>query len=196
MQTDSISAQPFAHANTADSDHLTENTQLTYFGWRDMVFIVAALAVAVTVARLGMTTWADGNRTEMVKSQGEAVARWMAEQGKLRESGQATEVASCNLGDTTWSGCRDAMVADDGPFAAMRNPFSTRSPVFSSSCDRTRPETQGSLFLEKGTPKPPDGSSLAYSALGDEETLLEPMPLRLSICGRGFSVIHVAEFHF
>lgn len=196
MQTESINAQPFAHANAVDSGQLTEKATLAYFGWRDMIFIVAALAVAITVARLGMTTWADGNRTEALKSQGEAVASWMTEQGKLRESAQTTELVSCALADTTWSECRDAMVAANGPFADLRNPFSGRSPVFSSSCDRTRPDTQGSLILEKGTPKPPDGSSFAYSALSDEEPLLEPLPLRLSVCGRGFSVIHVAEFRF
>jgi len=78
----------------------------------------------------------------------------------------------------------------------MRNQFNASDAVFSTSCDRTRLETQGSLILEKGTPKPPDGSSLTYSPLGDDELLVEPLSLRLSICGRGFSVIHVAEFRF
>lgn len=172
------------------------DVKAVYFGWRDLMFVVAALATAITVGHLGMSTWVDGNRTETVKSQGEAVAAWMTEQGKHRAAGEVTDLASCSLADVRWSECRDAMVAANGPFADMRNQFSSGGPIFSTSCDRTRLETQGSLILEKGTPKPPDGSTLLYNPLADDEPLIEPLSLRVSICGRGFAVIHVAEFKF
>ena len=193
MQTESVIA---SETTSAKVPAAAGDVKVVYFGWRDLLFVVAALATAITVGHLGMSTWVDGNRTETVKSQGEAVAAWMTEQGKYRESGQVTDLASCSLTDVRWSECRDAMVAANGPFANMRNQFSPRSPVFSSGCDRTRLETQGSLILEKGTPKPPDGSSLVYSPLADDEPLKEPLSLRVSICGRGFAVIHVAEFKF
>ena len=196
MQTESISGSPVVQANAANAVLLENDVKAVYFGWRDMIFVAAALVVAISVARLGLSTWTDGNRTEAVKAQGESVSSWMAEQGKRRESGQATDVASCNLTDTHWSECRDALVATGGPFADLRNQFNTAHPLFSSGCDRTRLDTQGSLILEKGTPKPPDGSSLVYSPLSDDDILAEPLSLRLSICGRGFSVIHVAEFRF
>ncbi|NCW78581.1 MAG: hypothetical protein EBV64_11625 [Oxalobacteraceae bacterium] len=193
MQTESVMA---SETTSAEAPPVTGDAKAVYFGWRDLLFVVAALATAITVARLGMSTWVDGNRTETVKAQGEAVAAWMTEQGKHREAGQATDLAFCSLADVRWSECRDAMVAANGPFADMRNQFSSDGPIFSSSCDRTRLETQGSLILEKGTPKPPDGSSLLYSPLADDEPLIEPLSLRVSICGRGFAVIHVAEFKF
>ena len=193
MQTESVIASEIISEKVSPENL---NVKTVYFGWRDTLFVVAAFATAITVGLLGMSTWVEGNRTETVKSQGEAIAAWMAEQGKHRESGQVTDLASCSLSDVRWSECRDAMMAASGPFADMRNQFSSRSPVFSSSCDRTRLETQGSLILEKGTPKPPDGSSLVYSPLADDEPLKEPLSLRVSICGRGFAVIHVAEFKF
>ena len=196
MQTNQLSAPLLAPDDKAIAEPVKEEIRVVYFGWRDLLFVIAALMVAITVAHLGLSTWIDGNRTESVKAQGEAVASWMAEQGKHREAGQASDIASCNLTDTKWSECRDAMIASDGPFAELRNQFGTGNPVFSSGCDRTRLETQGSLILEKGTPKPPDGSSLVYSVLSDDELLVEPLSLRLSVCGRGFSMIHVAEFRF
>jgi len=193
VQTEAIVEVP---VDAMDINVESSRKKAAYFGWRDAIFIIIALATAITVTRLGLSTWADGNRTEILKAQGEAVAAWMGQQGERRQSGQATDLIACNLTETTWADCREGMIAAQGPFEEMRNPFSNQHPVFASSCDRTRLDTQGSLIMEKGTPKPPDGSSLAYSSLGDEETLAEPLSLRLSVCGRGFSVIHVAEFRF
>ena len=87
-------------------------------------------------------------------------------------------------------------MAEGAPFASLQNAFETKNLVFADACDRTRLDTHGSIIIEKGTPKPPDGSSLAYGPLPDEESLAEPLAIRVSICGRAFAINHIAEFKF
>jgi len=68
MQTESLDAPPVVQGDTSNAVSLKDDAKPVYFGWRDMIFIVAALVVAITVARLGLSTWTDGNRTEAVKA--------------------------------------------------------------------------------------------------------------------------------
>lgn len=167
-----------------------------YFGLGDLIFLVVAIAVAISVAKLGFDTWKYGRHTEASKTQGENLLNWMSQQGELRDAGKTTRITACDRGDTTWIECRDALIAKNGPFAAMHNTFNARDPIFSSHCDRGQLNSQGSILIQKGIPKPPDGSTLAYSPLPDHEPLSEPLALRISVCGRGFSIIHVGELKF
>ena len=167
-----------------------------YFGLTDLIFVVVAIVVAVLVIRLGYMTWEDGSRTEDTKANGEAVAAWMTEHGLKREANEDTGVPACNRGASTWAQCREAILATGAPFASLHNAFETKNLVFADACDRTRLDTHGSIIIEKGTPKPPDGSSLAYGPLADEESLAEPVAIRVSICGRAFAINHIAEFKF
>ena len=179
-------------ARDAGGDHHSA----PYFGLTDLIFVVIAIVVAVLVVRLGYMTWLDGSRTEDTKANGEAVAAWMTEQGLKREKGEDTGIAACNRGDSTWAQCRAALIADGAPLASLKNAFEEKNLVFADACDRTRLNTHGSIIIEKGTPKPPDGSSLAYGPLVDEEPLAEPLAIRVSICGRAFAINHIAEFKF
>lgn len=181
-------------ANTAE--HPPQGQQQPYFGARDLVFVVIAIVVAALVAQLGYRTWVDGQNTESTKAQGEAFAAWLTEEGNKRAAGEATTLAACARGEGKWSECRDAMVAPGGPFEKLTNVFSKDNVLFSPVCDRTQLNTHGAIMVEKGLPKPPDGASLIYSAIADDEPLAEPLSLRISICGRGFSTIHIAELKF
>jgi hypothetical protein len=179
-------------ARDAGGDHQSA----PYFGLTDLIFAVIAIVVATLVIRLGYMTWQDGSRTEDTKANGEAVATWMTEQGLRREKSEDTALSACNRGPGTWAQCREALLATGAPFASLQNAFSTKNLLFADACDRTRLDTHGSIILEKGTPKPPDGSSLAYTPLADEESLAEPLAIRVSICGRAFAINHIAEFKF
>jgi len=167
-----------------------------YFGLTDLIFLVVAIVVALLVVRLGYMTWEDGSRTEDTKANGEAVAAWMTEQGLKREANEETGVPACNRGSGTWAQCREALVATGAPFASLQNAFGTENLLFANACDRTRLDTHGSIIVEKGTPKPPDGSSLAYASITDDESLTKPLAIRISICGRAFAINHIAEFKF
>ena len=179
-------------ARDAGGDHHSA----PYFGLTDLIFVVIAIVVAVLVVRLGYMTWLDGSKTEDTKANGEAVATWLTEQGLKREKGEDTGVPACNRGESTWAQCREALVAKGAPLASLENAFESKNLVFADACDRTRLDTHGSIVIEKGTPKPPDGSSLAYGPLADEEPLAEPIAIRVSICGRAFAINHIAELKF
>lgn len=173
-----------------------EQSTTPYFGIRDVIFLVVAVTVAISVATLGFDTWKNGQHTETTKSHGEHLLMWMSQQAELREVGKATRITACDRGNTSWAECRDALIAENGPFAGMHNAFQSRDPIFSSQCDRSQLNSQGSVLVQKGIPKPPDGSSLAYSPLPDDEPMSEPLALRISVCGRGFSIIHIGELKF
>jgi hypothetical protein len=162
-----------------------------YFGTADLVFVIAALIVAILVIRLGYVTYQEGYATEMVKSNGENIAKWLTEQGTLRDSDKS--FAPCAGAEATWASCREALVAQGGPMSHLKNEFDKANPAFAYSCDRNQTNTHGAILLELGTPKPPDGASLQYAPLEDTAELSKATPLRVSVCGRGFSVINIAE---
>ena len=175
--------------------HSNDNhPQEPYFGFRDLVFVVIAIVVAALVIQLGYRTWADGQNTEATKMQGEELAAWLTEQGNKLAAGEQIELAACGRGEGKWADCRDALIAPGGPFEKLRNVFKKDNLLFSPACDRTQLNTHGAIMVEKGLPKPPDGASLIYRPLPDDEPLAEPLSLRISVCGRGFSTIHIAEF--
>ncbi len=180
-----------AHSDTGSADG-----PAPYFSTSDAVFVLLAIIVTIMVVQLGYETLHEGLNTEATKSRGEAMVSWFGSHAPAH-AGDGEPLAGCDGENTTWASCRDALVADGGPFAGIRNIATPDGKVFSASCDRTDASTHGSIILEKGSPKPPDGASLIYAPLADDEALDKgPLDLRLSICGRGFSVIHIGEFKF
>jgi len=167
-----------------------------YFTTGDLIYMVIAIVIGVAIIQLGYATWIDGRHTESSKSTGESVAAWMTDQASKRNSPPEGLSNECGGEEKTWLNCREWMVSSSGPFKGLRNEINRGNKLFSPSCDRTQLDTLGAIIFEKGTPKPPDGASLMYAPLADDEPLGAPLALRLSICGRGFSVIHIAEFTF
>lgn len=178
------------------SDLNETGARKTYFGATDALFVLIALAVAVLVVRLGAHTFTEGMHTEASKANGERLAAWIEEAGKQREAGQPTGVAACDADDATWAKCRDALSAPGGPLAGLANVAHPGGLLFSPSCDRTQLDTLGSFIIEKGLPKPPDGASLVYAAIANDEPLKDALPLRVAVCGRGYSQINIREVRF
>ena len=178
-----------AHAHDASAKQ-------SYFTFTDLVFVTIAVIVGILVIRLGAETFTEGMHTEDTKASGERIAAWIEEAGKKREAGEPTGVAGCDADDATWAGCRDALVAQDGPLADLKNVSNPGGVLFAAACDRAQLDTLGAFIIEKGLPKPPDGASLVYSAIADDETVKEPIPLRVAICGRGYSQINIREVRF
>lgn len=168
----------------------------SYFTFTDLVFVVVAIVVGILVIRLGAHTFTEGMRTEDTKASGERIASWIEEAGKKREAGEPTGVAACDAEGASWADCRDALVAKDGPLAGLKNISNPGGSLFASACDRTQLDTLGAFIIEKGLPKPPDGASLMYSAIADDEPVKEPIPLRVAICGRGYAQINIREVRF
>lgn len=183
--------QPSSSAATSP-----ETAKSAYFTLTDFIFVVVAIVVGVLVVRLGSTTWIEGMHTEATKANGEQFAAWLDDTGKKREAGEATGIAACDADGANWKDCRDALVADGGPLAGLANPASDGGQLFAAACDRGQLDTLGAIVIEKGLPKPPDGASLIYSAIADAEPVKEALPLRVAVCGRGYSQINVREVKF
>ena len=167
-----------------------------YFSVSDFFFIFITAVVAIAIVKLGYSTWLEGMHTDLTKSNGETIVSWMTDAASKRASHDQSSKNECINDEKNWIDCREWLVSSSGPFKGMSNHINQSNKLFSSACDRTQLDTLGSIIFEKGTPKPPDGASLTYAPLADDELLREPLSLRLSICGRGFSVIRVAEFTF
>jgi len=167
-----------------------------YFTLTDFIFVVIAIVVGILVVRLGATTWTEGMHTEATKANGEQFAAWLEEAGTKRAAGEKIGVAACDADGASWAECRDALVAKDGPLASLANVASPDSGVFAAACDRAQLDTLGTIIIEKGLPKPPDGASLIYSAIPDAEPVKDALSLRVAVCGRGYSQINVREVKF
>ena len=167
-----------------------------YFSTVDAIFVIIALIVGFMVIRLGVITWSEGVHTEETKAHGEKVATWLEGAGQNREGGKPIGISACDAPEATWLSCRDALVASGGPLADLKNVAHPNGLLFSATCDRTVLETHGAIIIEKGSPKPPDGASFMYGAIADNEPIKEPIPLRVAICGRGYSQINVREVKF
>ncbi len=174
---------------------MPDSAKQPYFTLTDFIFVVIAIVVGILVVRLGATTWAEGMRTEASKANGEQLAAWLEEAGAKRAAGEKTGIAACDADGASWSECRDALVADDGPLASLANP-AMPDGVFASACDRNQLDTLGTIIIEKGLPKPPDGASLVYGAMPDDEPTKDALSLRVAVCGRGYSQINVREVKF
>lgn len=178
------------------AETLSENNagqSKAYFTKTDFLFLLFVAFIVACIGWIGYSIWEDEVRSQSTKESGERVAAWMTEKGAKR--GEENAFAPCDPKTMNWLDCRNALVAKDGPFANIHNEFEKTNLLFAAECDRNQPATLGAIVMEKGTAKP-DGSGFSYSPLPDDEKLEEPVPMRVSVCTRAFSVVHVAELAF
>ena len=161
----------------------------------DIRFLIFAMLVLFTLMNISYTIWKDEVSSGETKESGEHVVAVFTAQGQLRGNAESTPPAVCDFSSMTWAACRDAMFAVGAPLAETKNNFSTNNLLFSPACDRNDLHNLGSLIFEKGTPKP-DGSGFTYSPIADDEKLDQAVPMRLTVCVRGFTSQRVSEFSF
>jgi hypothetical protein len=161
----------------------------------DLAFLVFVVLVALTMTSISYTIWKDEMSSSESKESGEQVVATFTEQGLKRANAEASAPAICDFSAMTWAACRDAMFAVGAPLAETKNTFSANNVLISPACDRNDLHTLGALVFEKGTLKP-DGSGFIYSAISDDEKLDQALPMRLTVCVRGFISEHVSEFSF
>lgn len=161
----------------------------------DISFLLLVLVISITMTSISYTIWQDEMSSGEAKVSSEQVVALLAEEGQKRGKSDAAPPATCDVTTMSWATCRDALFAAGGPLANTKNTFSKNNLLVAPACDRTDLHTLGALIFEKGTPKP-DGSGFAYSAIADDEKLDQALPMRLTVCVRGFTAEHVSEFTF
>ena len=164
-----------------------------YITKSDYLFLLFAALIVACIAWIGYSIWDDEIRSQRTKENGERLSAWLADKGEKRESENAA--APCDPKIMSWVECRNALLAPGGPFASVKNEFENANLTFAPDCDRSQTITLGAIVMQKGTAKS-DGSGYSYSPLPDDEKLEEPIPMRLSVCARAYSVVHIAEFVF
>ena len=181
---------------SSDQSVTTKDAPAKYFGLTDAIFVIIAIVVGVMVSHLGYSTYVEGANTEETKMHGEQLAAWLEQHGAARAEGKPGTVAACDAKDTTWKDCIDALHAEGGPFAGLSNVDDKNGKLFAAACDHDDHDSHGAIILEKGIPKAPPNSGFDYAPIADNEPLDQPLPIRVSICGRAFSLIRIKEVLF
>lgn len=194
-------------ANNTPEDPLVPATKTTFWGRLDGVFISLLVCTLAAVGYVGFQGYLEGRRVlETVADAAEALTR-IDKLRYLREAGSDDLPEACTRGETVlgapdtkalrWSDCLAALRQPGQALAAYRNQLQSKAPAFSAKCDRESIPSMGSIVIERGTVNLNGASQvMAYAPIGDKDLVRDEMQLRLSVCGRGYSVIQVGEVKF
>ena len=155
----------------------------------DKLFLGFLVLVLIAVAAIGRTMYKEGLKNEISKQNTADLVQWLAQAGSQRfDSG--FEPAQCAGGDAnasnTWAACLPRLLADGGPLAGLRNPFTQKTPFFVDRCEPGSAALAGALVIEKLTPGQQGAAQAFYpSPLGGEDPINKKMQLRLSACDQG-----------
>jgi hypothetical protein len=155
----------------------------------DKLFMVFLVLVLLAVAAIGRTMYKEGLKTEISKQNTADMVQWLRQAGSQRFNSDF-EPAQCAGGDAnaanTWADCLPRLLADGGPLAGLRNPFTQKTPVFVARCEPGRSALAGALAIEKLTPGQPGAAQAFYaSPLSGDDPINKKMQLRLSTCDQG-----------
>lgn len=168
----------------------------------DMAFLGFLVGVIVTVAVAGTLTFREGLKTEVGKTQAEALVKWLAD-AKDRRAQTGFEPSACSSASPdpakppTWADCSKALFGPGGPMADLRNVFSGQPMVFLARCEPSDPQSPGQLALEKilSTPLGSAVSSITV-ALAAEDPIDKVLTIKVALCDKGGYPIKVAEVQF
>ena len=155
----------------------------------DKLFMVFLVLVLLAVVAIGRMVYNQGLKNEISKQNTADMVQWLAQAGSRRfDSG--FEPAQCAGGDAspgnTWADCLTRLLADGGPLAGLRNPFTEKTPVFVPRCEPGRTGLAGAMVIEKLTPGQPGAPKAFYpSPLLGDEPIDKKIQLRLSTCDHG-----------
>ena len=155
----------------------------------DKLFMVFLVLVLLAVAAIGRTMYKEGLKNEISKQNTADMVQWLGQAGSQRFDSDF-EPAQCAGGDAsagnTWADCLPRLLADGGPLAGLRNPFTQKTPVFVARCEPGRAALAGALAIEKLTPGQPGAAQAFYaSPLSGDDPINKKMQLRLSTCDHG-----------
>ena len=181
----------------------------------DMLFGLALLGVIAFVTWVGYLAYHEGLKIETGKRHGEAWLQWFGEASTPRfqpgfvpaacagltpaaaDASTPTSASASAVAGNTWGACFKSLTQNNGPWAAMVNPFSGAQVGLVVKCDKSDLTVAGQYVLEKLTPTPP-GSPLPVvsSPLADNDLLDSKIQLRLTLCDKGGDPIRIGEVEF
>ena len=155
----------------------------------DKLFMLFLVLVLVAVAAIGRIMYNVGLKNEISKQNTADLVQWLGQAGYQRFD-NGFEPAQCAGGDAnasnTWAACLPRLLADGGPLAGLRNPFTQKTPFFVARCEPGSAALAGALVIEKLTPGQQGAAQTFYpSPLGGDDPINKKMQLRLSVCDHG-----------
>lgn len=164
----------------------------------DWAFLLFLLVVLAAVAVMGAFTFREGLKTEATKAQGEAFVAWLA-QAKAKRQQADFAPAACATGSKpgTWSQCAAALLAEGGPLASMRNPFSGQAVGLIARCDPTSSASPGQFVIERVSATPP-GSAVAQvvAPFAAQDAVDKAVTIKLTVCDKGGYGVKIGEAEF
>jgi hypothetical protein len=187
-----------------------------YFRINDFAFVVFLLVTIGTVWGLGYYDHSETQKVEGVRTTATKLQSWLEAGQQLRDGDQALDPVACSRGPRqaktagdageagaskatgyTWHDCLQALRAPGQAMAGIANPLDPSSLAFAGKCDRSSLPTMGAIIVEKGLAGISGTTQvIAYAPITDDDSLHDEVLLRLSVCGRGFMTLSVAEVKF
>lgn len=97
----------------------------------------------------------------------------------------------------SWGACFKALTEKGGPLADMKNAFSLEPLTLVAKCDPADLSTAGGFLLEKNVTTPM-GSAIpsVTSTLENNDSIVEKINVRVTICDKGAYPTKIADFDF
>jgi len=111
-----------------------------------------------------------------------------------------TEDEPITIGDIatgSWGECFKALTQKGGPLSNLKNAFSGETLTLVAKCDPGDLSTAGGFMLEKNVTTPL-GSAVptVTSTLADNDSIVDKINVRVTICDKGAYPTKIAEFDF
>lgn len=188
-----------------------------YFRIFDLVFVVFLLGMIGTVLLLGHHNHSETEKVEDMRLSATKFQAWLEAAQQLRDGGKPTEPLVCSRGPRkfpvganapaeeagakapgyNWHDCLQALQAPGQEMAGVVNPLDPSALAFAGKCDRNSLPSMGAIIVEKGMVGVSGTTQvIAYAPIADHDSLHDEVLLRISVCGRGFMTLSVAEVKF
>ena len=182
-----------AKNSNAESSH--DGQQQPYLNRFDPLWIALFVIVVAVNVWFGIHSLTQAQRVDVTRKNAAAVLGWLSEKAPLREQKQPVS-AACDDPTGSWNDCLNSVTGPEGVLANARNELEPSYPIFSDACDRKDPKSFGTIVIEKGTPKPTDPNSIAYSKMPKNQDLSEKLLLKVVVCARSFHIMPIGETSF
>lgn len=165
-----------------------------YFSATDALWALVILALIALNLYISTKDTKQALLTEQTRHHASELIDRLNAQAKVRQPTFKIE-GPCGVG-STWLKCRDSLMVSASGGPLFQNVLKPGAPVFAQACELATPQTLGAIVMEKGTPKVVDPTSLSYEPLADDQALDGALKLRVTVCGRLFSKMVMAELTF
>jgi hypothetical protein len=165
----------------------------------DILFLIFLACVLVGVAWVGVLSYAEGNKNEITKQNGEAWVKWLKDNSepRLQEDFALESCTASAMERRRWGDCFTEIMDNTKELKGLSNAFTGEPIAFIAKCSPKERSTIGNLVLEKIVPTPL-GSAVAAvaSQLVEMDAIDTKLTLKITVCDKGGYPIKVDEFEF